>query len=493
MRWRWPWCALLLTACGARTSLDEEPRPQPQPPQLLACIADLPARTAHFGPPGEACGQAPSLDGAAVTALADFAVWLARGNEAASITELFPDEPREGLSSHHGVVTSRGVFAAVAAFASRDGAERALLELVVLDRSSQELRARLTWEMPDANFGNDLRLFGNDRGIFALGARLGDSIVTHVVDVTGRELVTAEGFLPIGDPDPVGRIPVTDETLLPERPAAWLDPCSGERAPVRASGAYGLDAVQGALVGFDAEGPGLVIETSETTRTISLPSDVTRPFEILPSGKALLSTSAPLGFVVVDLASGAAERRTLSYPAGYERYAAVAVSERFDSNVNELHVTSSGGLLLPMRDAAEGYAFVSGEGQFWNRLGRPIGEVYRAFVVEAGGTVLHFGSDFAVNLPPWAPPLPGSDRIDGMSLQLIRPESGVRADFPATNTRRYVLTEDGGCLGYAVEGQLLTLSAADATARNYVIGASTFDGVDAFAFAVREGVTLLAQ
>ena len=116
-----------------------------------------------------------------------------------------------------------------------------------------------------------------------------------------------------------------------------------------------------------------------------------------------------------------------------------------------------------------------------------------AFLAEAGGTVLHFGNDFATTLPPWGPPAPESGRIDGMSLQVIRPASGVRADVLATNTRHYVLTEDGGCLGLAIGGQMITLSASDGTQRSYVIGADTFDGVDAFAFAARPGTTLLAQ
>lgn len=486
-----PW---LLLGCGARTSIDlPGAEAAPAPALGPVCGGDLPIETAYLGSPGDACGMAPTVEGAALIALADFTVWGARGDDAASITELFEGEPREGLGLGHGVVVTRGAFAAVAAVGYRAEGEDAHIELVLLRRTTSEVLHRARWTLPYQNFGNELRVFGNERGLFVVGVRLGDGIVTHVIDVTGRAFASAAGVLPIGDPDVAGHVPVVDETLSPERPTRWLDPCTGTQTAVLGPSAAGLTTSDGALVGFDPEGPAVVVASSVTARRFALPPDITGLFELSRAGKALLSTTVPTGFAVLDLSTGELRRLTVVVPAGLVRYGSFASFEGYDAGAKELVLTSSGGLLLPLRDAAEGYVYASQDGSGWAPLGAPVGAIYRAYVAEAGGTVLHFGNDFATELPPWEPPPPQSGRIDGMSLQAIRPESGVQAEFPASNTRYYALTADGGCLGVAVEGQVMTLSLADGTLRNYVIGAATWNGVDAFAFAAPAGTTLLAQ
>jgi len=441
---------LAIAAAGCGPVVELPPRPS-EPVTLLSCFNDVRPKQLPASQPGAYCGGPGTLGGFTQFALVGFQVVGLPDNGPISVRhEFFPDINKE-LKIRRSALLSRGEYVAAALVTSAVDASQgdpAKLTVVILERNGallQEFEMDVTYQ----NWGNSLNIVGDHRGIFAVGYRFGDDIGTEVFTMAGFRSGKLDGYLPLTNPDERGYLAVQNDRDSPNRPVYWLDPCTLERKAAKRNDVSfgGSMQLRSELAYLDAITNEVVLEGERDERRTKVGPNPAYSIDAHPQGYMVFATSDPAKLVVVHPRTGSKKEFTITLPAGLRRYDTIP-GPGFDGAAREIHVTAQGGLSLPLRDDTRGRLYVTENGSDWKAVGLPIGKVYRAYSADAGGNYLHFGSDFAVSLPPWNPPAAGENRIDGMSLQFAR-EDGESMGLLASNSRWYHLTNDGGCVAYA--------------------------------------------
>ena len=485
--------AVAATGCGPIVELPPAPE---EPVALLSCFKDVRPTVLPASQPGAHCGGPGTLAGFTQLALVGFQIVALPDNGPISVRhEFFPDIKNE-LRIIRGALLSRGEYIA-AALATRaidaPTGSPAKLSVVILERNGgllHEFEIDVTYE----NWGQSLELVGDYRGIFAVGYRFGDDIGTEVFTSAGFRSGKLEGYLPLTNPDERGYLAVQDERDSPNRPVYWLDPCTLERTAAKRNGVSfgGSMQLRTELAYMDAVTNEMVLESEREEVRTKIGLDPAYWIDAHPEGYVLFGTSDPAKLVVVHPRTGSKQEFTIELPAGLRRYDAIS-GPGFDGAAREIHVTSEGGLSLPLRDDTRGRLYVTQNGSNWSAVGLPIGEVYRAYSANARGNYLHFGSDFAVSLPPWNPPAAGEKRIDGTSLQFAGAD-GESMELGASNSRWYHLTNDGGCVAYAQGGSIIRGNYPNKTMQTFQLTDDSNWALNAlFTWVDGDDVTFLAQ
>jgi hypothetical protein len=451
---------IALVACG---SVDQEGHSYPPPP--LACFDDLREDPLPPAALGAACSEAEGAPpGPAMAVVAARTLFGLRASGSSTLHQFFEDIEDPAFHNASGAVLMRGDFivgAAVVFQTPKDGAKgEAKMDIAALRRDGTPLFTRRV-ESEYNGSSTDARLFGNDRGIFAYSYQSYPFVSgMEVVTASGKDLGFIDGLHPIADPDPSGYIAVI-EAEGTDRRTYWLSPCdTGLRETEESLRDFRTSSVSmgSRLVFTDVDDNSLVVESATEVRRIPTGESTGLPsFDIVdahPSGWVLVSTKEGAGFLAIHIDTTEVRPINIKIPDGLRRYDAFTAGPapgHFDSNSRELRVTSSGGVVLPLRDNALAHLYLSSNGQDWQPLGAPIGNVYQSKGFEAGGSFVHAANAYAVSLPSWEPPPPGVERLDFQSTQLVRPsvplseivEQNPNGSHP---NNVYELSVDGGCL-----------------------------------------------
>jgi hypothetical protein len=465
-------CSTIALGCGSRSGvLSAEPAPDEtsdtttttsaKPP---SCFVPSESRPLPAFSAGDLCtAGAGALSGPTMAVIASRTLFALTAGDAAPQHAFFADLTGDGWSESSRQVIVRGEWIIAGDVVSRSPGEQpgeAIAEIVLADRSGKVFFTRRLSGEYKSTF-TDVRVTGSDRGLVAYSfVSYPDRHTLEVLTQDGVVLASVDGMDPLTDPDEYGFVAVRD-SMSPEVTTYWLDPCTAELRPTGESQRAlrtSAESWGSRLVYTDESDNTLVVEGAGGSQRFPLldaPSDfLPHIFDMHPSGWALVTTAEPLHFTALHALTGERREIEIVLPKGFRRYDAFTGGVgpgAFDSSVHELRVTSSGGVLLPLRNAATGLLFTSEDGQKWQSAGAPIGNVYSAKGVEAGATLLHVGNAFAVSLPAWDPAPPGVERIDYQSTQLIRPASGTsfvveQAAMGNSYNHLYNLSLDGGCL-----------------------------------------------
>jgi len=408
---------------------------------------------------GEGAPEGPAM----VVAMARTLFGL-RASGSSVIHKFFEDIEDPAFHNSAGAAIMRGDFIVAAGLIHRspkDGVKgEAKMELIALRRDGTPLfKHRLESEY-SSSF-DDVRLFGNDQGIFAYSYQSYPFISgMEVITSDGQKLGFIDGLHPIADPDSSGYVAVSEADGIEHR-TYWLSPCDGglrETEESRRDFRTSAVPMGSRLVFTDVNDNSLVVESAtEITRIATGESTGLPNFSIAdahPSGWVLVTMKEAASFLAIHIDTKEIRPINIALPAGLRRYDAFTAGPApggFDSNSRELRVTSSGGVTLPLRDNSLAHLYVSPDGQDWQPVGSPIGNVYQSKGVEAGGSFVHAANAYAVSLPPWEPPPPGIERLDFQSTQLVRPSiplSEIVEQSPQGSHANHVyeLSVDGGCL-----------------------------------------------
>ena len=457
-----------LVACGSRSALpevDESANAGTTSGTTVAAECDLhldPQPLPAITPGGLCTSQSFGLTGPTMLSV--------RRGELDGLTfagatqkhKFFQDTPAGSGESAH-AVAARGEWVFAADVQSSEGQSGAVM-IIAHRTGATKIERLLTAPLSD-NF-TELRITGNDAGLMVYSFHsYPEAHTLEAIGSGGDVFASAEGADPASDPDNRGRVAIR-HTDTPEGRTSWLSLCTGElRDTVETSRKLRSPYVSwGRFLVFVSDDGGLSVEGSHSLTTYDLGEPEGAPpqgiFDFHPSGWALITTPDPLRFIAIHAGTGERHPIDIALPPGYSRYdnyTAAFGSPQFDANARELRVTSTGGVILPLRSASLGYLFASQNGSSWQPLGEPIGQVYTARVAEAGGTYLHIGNAFAVTLPAWDPAPPGVDRIDFQSTQLVRPVDGQsllvdKSPMGSAYNDFYKLTADGGCLATSPVG-----------------------------------------
>lgn len=457
--------ASVLAGCG---STEQQGRAYPPPP--VACFDTI---KAPEPPPSLEVGAACSAVGAPEsTAMAVVMMRSLHGLRASGsqVLHAFFSDVDPDLHSRSGAVLMRGDFilgAGVGSRSAKDGAKgEAAMEIAALRRDGTPL---FTYRI-GSEYNNgfvDARLFGNARGIFAYSYQSYPFVDgMEVITSNGDKLGFIDGFRPIADPDAAGYIAVREAEGIENR-TYWLNPCNGELRETNESGRdfrTSAVAMGSRLVYTDESVSALVVESADSVRHINTGDSTGLPhfaiFDAHPSGWVLLTTKEPASFLAVHIDTEEIRKITIKIPPELRRYDAFTAGPApgaFDSNAQELRVTSLGEVILPLRDQASAHLYLSPDGAAWQPLGEAIGNVYLSKGIEAGGSFAHVGNAYAVSLPAWSDPPAGEERVDYQSTQLVRPASSVseiaeQSPLGSHYNHFYELSLDGGCLATAPIG-----------------------------------------
>jgi hypothetical protein len=485
---------LILESCGSRSGL-----PVLELDAGVDADAGASGGTGGVAPkcftPGELAPERPIGAACAFDGSSTFGVFVASGGRlygidgSGTLTTLFEfgkDWPFDATASSTQVVESRGGYVAAAVGATRKGQQNptaAVVELVLMNASGSVLY-HSTRTLAYKGF-LDLRLFGNERGVFAFSTQTAAENELEIVGVHGEHYGPLTNALPIADPDSSGRLAV-----LRDQQNYWLDPCEGSFELVRAelSPEYTSVGVVGSkLTWVDPPSPSAVLETPEGAETLPLAlSPKGSLFSTHPSGWQLVSSTFSLwSYATANVATGDAHALEITLPPDVHRFGSFGSGiPGFDNSTGELGQTSDGGVVLGLRDASVGRLYTSLDGLTWSSVGFPVGKVWKLVSIERAGTFLIAGTPLGFTSDDWAPAPPGIERIDYQQMQLVRPPVGVVLvqATPGTGfTRSYSLSADGGCAGTLLDSKLeitsaLTLQKSVVTLPEYtpVYGAWTF-------------------
>lgn len=98
--------------------------------------------------------------------------------------------------------------------------------------------------------------------------------------------------------------------------------------------------------------------------------------------------------------------------------------------------------------------------------------------LERNGTYLIHGKPSGALPSGWLPPKAGSLRVDFEQVQLVRPSAGTelvlyQADDHVSQTRNFVLSDDGGCAALLLGDNVYLTSAVTGESRTWTLPAST--------------------
>lgn len=413
---------LLALACGSRDTLELFGEDPPSLPVRGTCLDGFVAPPLEPARLGEQCEAESSLSRAGAAVFAEFTLLGLRGKNGTPWFEFLSEYSRDEYYASQATVVTRGAYVAAAVFAEPRSADYGAFEIALFHVDGTLLHAHRIEAIEWYGFNAHIVITGNDRGIFAYQA--GTEPGMEVVTVRGDRLGLLPGYRPESDPDEHGRLAIRDEAAYPEFTRFWLEPCSGEKTPLR-SNEGSIDAIGSELLYSPywavTETGGIFIETPDGYRFSQPFEHPTHVFEIHPSGWTLFGLGEPARFLSFHPATETLREIVIRLPPGFRRYR-MPNDAGFDSSARELHITSSGSIILPLRNDVAGYLFESHDGTVWHKYGRAIGEAYRGFVAESGGTYLHVASDFSADLPTWGEAPRSFGRIDGTSVQLIRPD-----------------------------------------------------------------------
>lgn len=445
--------------------------------------------------PGELSPSRPIGEACAFDGSSRFGIFVASGRRlygidgtgiATTLHQFGNGWPFDASLSLTQVVESRGGYVAAAVGATPKGQNptAALVEFVLMTSTGNVLFHSLR-TVPYKGF-LDLRLVGNERGIFALSTQTsaGDSL--EILGPHAEHYGPLPAALPVTDPDANGRL-----CVLREQQYHWLDPCAGALMPIRAEDAseYTSVGVAGPKVTWvAASSPAAVVETPDAVNELPLPLvPKVSLFSTHPSGWQLVSSEFSLwSYATANVATGAVNTMDITVPQELHRFGSQAGLPGFDASGNELGQTSDGSILLGMRDASVGRLYTSVDGLTWTGLGFPVGKVLRLVAIERSGTFLVAGTPLGATTDDWSPAPPGIERIDYQQMQLVRPMLGqgvvLAQATPGTGfTRSYAVSADGGCAGTLLDDHLeitsaLTLEKSVVTLPEFtpVYGAWTF-------------------
>ncbi|MBI5536338.1 MAG: hypothetical protein HY898_26695 [Deltaproteobacteria bacterium] len=375
----------------------------------------------------------------------------------------WPFEPGNPI---HEVVESRGGYlgAAVAVTPKGDpNPTQAAIEYVVTNWAG-EVKYHAQRTVPYAS-SIDLRIHGNEQGIFAFGLTTAGTEELAIVGVKGEVGGPWAGMLPISDPDASGRIAV-----LRDQQRFWFDPCSNTLVSILAGqlDSYTSVEAQGpVLLWVDPKHAQAVLETADiaSKAPFGIPAPVSL-FRSHPSHWELAASEASIWtFGTANVTTGESRQQNVVVPAGLRRFGSFGTGiPGFDSSTGELALDSQGRLVLGLRDASVGWLYVSSDGASWSPVSLPVGEVLALEALERAGTYLIAGNSMGVTKNDWEPAPAGIGRVDGQQIQLVRPESATSIVLvqaaPGTGfVRTYAMSADGGCTGTLLDSSLEITSA----------------------------------
>jgi hypothetical protein len=481
MRRTSPLLFVLLTACGARSSLDAGDAPAasiPPASQPRACLDDL-ARTS---PPdwerGRACDAGALGDDVGMFAMVGFDLIGITSAGPRVIHRFFEGLDAATAHAHDAAVVVRGDYVAATLTGTPSGIENgdpSSAETVLLRRDGTLVRKLVedrAWSSIHSLYG----FFLSDRGMIVAGRYFPDDIHTYAARDTGL-LAKTRDVHPIAEPAPSGRFAVRSAGLnASDATLSWFDPCTGELHATRESARatrWTFKPWGHRLVYLDDVDPTqLVIEDPEGSMTIDL-GEEGELIEIHPAGHALLETAVEGRVLIADLSAHTARAVTIQAPPGW-------------SSLSVVRPTSDGRLYMAMRDSAVGFLHVSIDGASWTPVGLPIGEVAGATARETNGTFYLFGHISTAESPPWDPPPPGSMRLDLNSVQVAR-EDGTSVVLQNPDVGSWLddfhLAADGGCVSNGKDGSVVITHTSSGAVMDVSLADPTFwDPVDASTF-----------
>jgi hypothetical protein len=353
---------------------------------------------------------------------------------------------------------------------------RALVELVVLDAERQVTFREVLSHEYDGFL--DLTITGNEAGLFAFGIHTPSATTLLIAGPGGQRLGPFPDLRPASDPDELGRLLVRREQEL-----NWFDPCADALSPTRAASidVYIETRPQGAqLLYVDPRNATAYSERYADRAALSLRRTAEpRTSLVHPSAWMLIGfRDSPYSFDLAHVRDGRVVEVDVEPPAGLRRFRADGIVGFDTAATDELALDSQGRILVGFRDDTWGHLYRSADGKNWEALGLPVGEVRGVAGLERNGTYLIHGKPSGYRPGHWPPPEQGSRRVDFEQVQLVRPSAGTelvlyQADGPISQTRNFVLSDDGGCAGLVLGDNVYLTSAVSGDSRTFTLPAAT--------------------
>lgn len=391
--------------------------------------------------------------------------------------------PFDAAPPYEQVVESRGGYlAAAVAVTSKEQPNPKLVgfERVIIDQTGNILFHDV---LAASHTGSiDVRVHGNDQGVFAFYAQSGTASAFDLVGAHAERYGPILDLTPISDPDESGRLCVR----MAQQKHYWLDSCRETFSAVLAEqlADYTSIGVLGDKLGWvDPGAPAAVLETADGAKKLALPLDPkVGLFSTHPAGwELVLSDGSPYEFASANVTAGAVHPMNITIPSHLHRFGSFGQGViGFDNTAGELGMSSDGAILLGLRDESVGMLYSSTDGVTWTAIGFPVGKVWSLVALERAGTFLIAGTPMGFTTDDWAPAPAGLNRVDYQQMQLVRPALGIgtvlaQATIGTGFTRGYSLSADGGCAGTLLDDKLEITSAI--TLEKTVIALPTFTPV----------------
>jgi hypothetical protein len=382
-----------------------------------------------------------------------------------------------------GVVSSelvaRGEYVAAAVYATNPDEtlpSRAVVELLVLDAERKVTFRELLSHEYEGSL--DLRITGNEAGLFAFGIHTASATTLFIAGPGGQRLGPFRDLRPESDPDALGRLLVRRDREL-----NWFDPCAGALSPTRAASidVYTAMQPQGAqLLYVDPRNATAYSERYDDRAALSLGRTAEpRTSLVHPSSWMLIGfRDSPYSFDLAHVREGRLVEVDIEPPAALRRFRADGIVGFDTAATDELGLDSQGRVLVGFRDDTQGHLYRSDDGTNWEALGLPVGEVRGVAGLERNGTYLIHGKPSGYLPGYWLPPIEGSRRVDFEQVQLVRPSAGTevvlyQADDHISQTRNFVLSDDGGCAALVLGDNVYLTSAVTGESRTITLPAAT--------------------
>lgn len=380
------------------------------------------------------------------------------------------------------------------------GGGRVAFERVLARRDGVVLHRALE-VLPYFAGGNELRVQGNECGVFAWGWGSGLRKRMDLATADGALIEPQEAYLPRADPDGDGVLAVSDVTGGRER-VWWLDPRALTFTPTQ----YESGRFRSSLHSLGSD---LVYATGWLVGTVTLerPGGAVQRFpseHLRGVQEAHIAATARNGWVfalgrggdhaVINVRSG--ERRDIAFavPQGMRRVHLPGV-ERGPDDAWDISITTGGELVMALRDNTFGRVHRSRDGSTWSAYEPAFGDVESVRVMEHNGTVLAFALGLRRIPTDWWRPLGGATRYDGRNVFVARGEGRPLPRSSRTwEGEPYHLSDDGGCLAYWTASGPAALRVAAGSSREFVLGAATTEPrlVRAMTWALGDGAVLTA-
>ncbi|MEM9190012.1 MAG: hypothetical protein AAGF12_12590 [Myxococcota bacterium] len=328
-------------------------------------------------------------------------------------------------------------------------------EVVVLDLRTRQVVAQLDGTTPWVNRGGRFHITGAPSGLFVFdlhGGSEDEPLRLGVVSAAWSGMLSLEDFELINDPTQDGVVGVLDRSDESTAPF-WLDLCSQSLRPMQLRWVRGDGARVFGNLSEDPLPPvhELAWESPSELGPVMAVRPRAGPFELYPrlSRHLLVDVDEPPDFRLYDVEEGSFDAFRVTVPEGLRRLPEADQGSPYFHN--HLSATSDGQVLLGLRNDESAALYSSRDGQAWTPVGARLGHVEHVTGWEVAGTTFVFGS-YGLEVGPWPddPPL----RIDGASVQVIRPASGLeilfRHDPPGSyGSSRHRISHDGRCIVWA--------------------------------------------